>query len=93
MVILFHLSSQTVMMASSPGIMTAAFTSSLKPSNFESSTGFLGVLNLSFRPGPGLISAAIISAFHSHHSSLKYVGVSKYTKAVYRMTNEKVTNE
>lgn len=55
-----YLSSQTLITPSSRGMMTAAFTSSLHPSNLDRSTGLRLLLNLSwFTPGAGLISAAI----------------------------------
>lgn len=50
------------MMPSSPGMMVAALTSSLQPSNLETSTGFLVELNLSsLLPGRGFINAAMIA--------------------------------
>lgn len=55
-----YLPSQTLITPSSPGISTAAFTSSLLPSSLLSSSGFLVVLKRSFAlRGAGLISAAI----------------------------------
>lgn len=59
---LTYLSSQTLITPSSPGISSAAFTSSLQPSSLLSSSGFFVVLKRSFAlRGAGLISAAIVS--------------------------------
>lgn len=55
-----HLSSQTLITPSSPGITTAAFTSSVQPSNLFNKAGFFVVQKRSFGVlGAGLISAAI----------------------------------
>jgi hypothetical protein len=63
-------SSQTLITPSSPGIMIAAFTSSLHPSNFDKRTGFFVELNLSpLDAVAGLISAAMfLSLVHLFRS-------------------------
>lgn len=56
-----YLSSDTLITPSSPGIKTAAFTSSVLPSNLLSNSGLFTVLNRSFAfRGAGFISAAIL---------------------------------
>lgn len=58
-----YLSSHTLMTPSSLGMIIAALTSSLHPSNLDNSIGFRLVLNLSlFTPGAGFISAAITTS-------------------------------
>jgi hypothetical protein len=60
-------SSQTLITPSSPGIIIAAFTSSLHPSNFDKRTGFFVELNLSLLEAvAGLISAAIFLTTDRH---------------------------
>jgi len=87
-----YLSSQTLITPSSPGIIIAAFTSSLHPSNFDKRTGFFVVLNLSLLDDvAGFISAAIflslvirfcreieISLLHTHNFPPKAINIPKY---------------
>jgi len=61
-------SSLTLITPSSPGIIIAAFTSSLHPSNFDKRTGFFVELNLSLLDAvAGLISAAIFLTVTYNH--------------------------
>lgn len=88
-----YLSSQTLITPSSPGIIIAAFTSSLHPSNFDNRTGFFVELNLSLLDDvAGLISAAIflslgirfgreieITLLHTHNFPPKEINIPKCT--------------
>lgn len=72
-----YLSSQTLITPSSRGIMTAALTSSLQPSNFDRRTGLRLLLNLSwFTPGAGFISAAISQTRVSNPANAIVIGPS-----------------
>lgn len=87
-----YLSSQTLITPSSPGIIIAAFTSSLHPSNFDKRTGFFVELNLSLLDAvAGLISAAIflslvigfgreieISLLHTHNFPPNGINIPKW---------------